>query len=261
MQNQEIKYQHIGLLAAIPEELGSILDNLQNVKRSKFGDLELSSGEWINNNGDRLYITTAWSGWGKVSAARATTRIIQSVYKDKKVDLILFTGVAGSATKKLKQWDIVVSECMMQHDMDARPIYKKFVIPSLNTEKIYPNKDLLNLIFNSLKRNEPNSRFSNFGNLYKGLIATGDMFISDKTKLDKLRQQIPELFAVEMEGGAFAQVATQEKIDWIVLRVISDTADEDAVNDFQDFLLKYQKSSWSLISCCLNSLIKFSRKN
>ena len=68
---------------------------------------------------------------GVVSAARATTRLIPSVYKDKKVDFIIFTGVAGSANNKLKQWDIVVLECMMQHDMDARPIYKKFVIPAL----------------------------------------------------------------------------------------------------------------------------------
>ena len=258
MDKKNIISKHIGILCAMPEEVGSTLENLKNIETKKFGDLKIHSGDWYFSNSSskslNIRLSIAWSGWGKVSSARATTRIIQSIYQNKKVDLIIFTGVAGSANNKLKKWDIVVSECMMQHDMDARPIYDKFVIPALNTKRICPNKDLVNLIFDSLIKNEQNSKNSNFGNLYKGLIATGDMFISDKIKLERIRKEIPEVLAVEMEGGAFAQVAMQEKIDWIVLRVISDSADGDAVNDFKEFLLKYKESSWSLILCCLNQI-------
>ena len=259
MQNRKIKIQHVGLLAAIPEELGSILDNLQNTFISKYGDMELYSGEWITEKGNKILITAGWSGWGKVSAARSTTRMIQTLYKEKKVDLIIFTGVAGSANKDLKKWDIVVSECIMQHDMDARPIFDKFVIPALDTKKIYCNKLLVDLVFNSLINNSLNKDISNFGNVHKGLIATGDIFISEKEKLNKLTQEIPDLLAVEMEGGAFAQVAVQEEIEWIVLRVISDNADEEAEDDFKEFLNEYQKLSWSLIKCFLNHVVEFSK--
>ena len=51
---------------------------------------------------------------------------------------------------------------------------------------------------------------------------------------------IPKLLAIEMEGGACAQVASQENIDWVVLRVISDNADEDAEDDFKEFLFQYK---------------------
>ena len=75
----------------------------------------------------------AWSGWGKVSAARAITRILAS---KNKIDLIIFTGVAGAANNNLSQWDIVIAEEVIQHDMDARPIFEKFVLPPLNKAKL-----------------------------------------------------------------------------------------------------------------------------
>ena len=52
----------------MPEEVGVILENLENVNSTKFGDLELFSGELVINPKKKFLITTAWSGWGKVSA-------------------------------------------------------------------------------------------------------------------------------------------------------------------------------------------------
>ena len=80
------------------------------------------------------------------------------------------------------------------------------------------------------------------------------MFISDKRKLEQLSKEIPDLLAVEMEGAAFAQVAHQENIDWIVIRVISDDAGENAVEDFNEFINKYQFKSWELIKYLLDSI-------
>ena len=74
---------HLGLLAAMPEELGTILDNLENLEEKVFGDLKIYSGEWKNSGSNKIFITCAWSGWGKVSAARATTRISSCLYKEK----------------------------------------------------------------------------------------------------------------------------------------------------------------------------------
>ena len=60
--------------------------------------------------------------------------------------------------------------------------------------------------------------------------------------------------AIEMEGAAVAQVATQENIPWIILRVISDAADESADKTFVEFLTKYSNVSWELIRILLDNL-------
>ena len=113
------------------------MDNLEKVKSEKFGDLEIFSGELINSNNKKIYISAAWSGWGKVSSARATTRLVSSVFKNKKIDFLIFTGVAGAVDRKLKQWDVIISESVIQHDMDARPLFNKFIIPALKKEKYF----------------------------------------------------------------------------------------------------------------------------
>lgn len=240
----------------MPEEVGIILNNLKNISKKNFGDLELYSGKFILNDSKEILITTAWSGWGKVSAARATTRLLSSYYNSTQVDIAIFTGVAGAVKKELKKWDIILADSVIQHDMDARPIFDKYVIPALNNEKIIPNIELIDKTFNGLKKELNKKRGSKFGSLYKGLIATGDMFISDKGKINQLSEEIPDLYAVEMEGAAFAQVAFQEKVDWLVLRIISDEANENASSDFKKFLDDYKLKSFDLIKSLINSLLK-----
>ena len=244
---------HIGLLAAMPEELGQILDNIEIIETNNFGDLEIFSGIWINQNKKKVLLTVAWSGWGKVSAARAATRLISNTFQNCKVDLVVFTGVAGAVNKKLKQWDVILSEAVIQHDMDARPLFNKFVIPAIGEAQIKVKDNLINYFYDVLEKNIRNKNLSKFKSIYKGLIATGDMFISKKEKLNQLSQEIPNLLAVEMEGGAFAQVAHQENIDWIVIRVISDGANDNAELEFKEFLEKYQYKSWELIRFFLDS--------
>ena len=226
------------------------LNNLKFIETSRYGDLELFSGEWINNKERKVLITTTWSGWGKVSAARATTRLISKKFQNLPVDILLFTGVAGAVDKKLKQWDIVLSEFLIQHDMDASPIFDKYVIPALKKKNIKADKTILNNLYNNI-----NEELQKVGEIFKGLIATGDIFVSDRKKIDLLSSEISGLLAVEMEGAAFAQVAQQEKIDWIVMRVISDGANEESSEDFNNFLKKYKFKSFELIRCFLNSLI------
>jgi len=240
----------------MPEEVGVILENMKSIKSEKFGDLELFTGKLILNNSKEILITTAWSGWGKVSAARATTRLLASNCNSAPVEIAIFTGVAGAIDKRLKQWDVVLSDSVMQHDMDARPLFDKYVIPAINNKKIFPKSNLLENIFNEFQKEFNQNRLSNFGSLYKGLIATGDMFISEKEKIIQLSSEISGISAVEMEGAAFAQVAFQEKVDWLVLRTISDEANENAPSDFNEFLVKYKLNSYDLIKCFIDVLLK-----
>ena len=74
----------------------------------------------------------------KESAARSTIRLCDK-YKDKEIDLMIFTGVAGALKNNLKQWDIVLAESLIQHDMDARPIFEKYVVPVLGSVKLLAN--------------------------------------------------------------------------------------------------------------------------
>ena len=138
---------NIGLLSAMPEEIGLTLNYLENLKKISYGSLEIFSGNWmgLESKGIEVKIITAWSGWGKVNATYTTTRLLTEANKLKlDLDLILFTGVAGAADPKLNQWDVVVATSFVQHDMDARPIYKKFVIPGLNISKIETDLNLKN---------------------------------------------------------------------------------------------------------------------
>ena len=245
---------HVGILSAMPEEVGIILKNLNNVKTSRSGDLELFSGKFILDNSKEVLITTAWSGWGKVSAARATTRLLASNLYSIPVDILIFTGVAGAVDAKLKKWDVILAESVIQHDMDARPIFDKYVIPALNSKKIIPDSEILLNTFMGLKKELNQKSLSTFGSLYRGLIATGDMFISNTKKINQLSKEISGLYAVEMEGAAFAQVASQEKVKWLVIRVISDEANENASNEFNKFLSEYKLKSFDLIKCVINAL-------
>jgi len=93
-----------------------------------------------------------------------------------------------------------------------------------------------------------------FGTINIGKIATGDKFISDREYLEEIKLQIPNLLAIEMEGAAVAQVAYQEKVPCVILRTISDSADEEAATSFDIFLKKYKLRSWLLIECLLKNL-------
>merc|ERR1711965_1196119 len=83
-----------------------------------------------------IRLSLAWSGWGKVSAARAAMRLLCSAPD---IDLVLFTGVAGAADPALKQWDVVLANAVVQHDMDASPIFPRFTLPALNRAQLEPN--------------------------------------------------------------------------------------------------------------------------
>ncbi len=247
---------HIGILGAMPQEIGQAKIHLKNIKQTCYGDLKIYSGEIksIPNQKLKCYVSIAWSGWGKVSAARASTRIISSIYQNKTVDFVIFTGVAGSAEKTLDQWDIVIANKIFQHDMDATPLYPKYVIPAINSRYIEASLNLNNwaekVISNAIK----NKTLKNFKSVCQGIVATGDRFISDKNTLKEISKEISGLKAVEMEGASFAQVATQEGVPWIVVRVISDKADQSASLTFTEFLKIYELNSWNLIETLISEL-------
>ena len=246
---------HIGVLGAMPEEIQNSLNFLLNIKENSFGDLKVFTGEWNGKKttNQRIFLSIAWSGWGKVSAARATTRLIGlDIDGIPKISTLIFNGVAGSAETNINQWDIIIPNELIQHDMDSSPIFDKFVIPSLNKSRLNTNLKLLNWSTNKINELIKKNTNLPFKSVYNGLIATGDSFISNEKFLNELKLKIPDLIGVEMEGASFAQVAIQEKIQWLVIRVISDNAKDGAVDTFQEFLCKYKAYSWTIVNHLLN---------
>ena len=258
MDKQNTISKHFAILCAMPEEIGSILDNLKNIETIEYGDLKIHSGNWCFSSAFskslNIHLSIAWSGWGKVSAARAATRLISHKFNDLKLDAIFFTGVAGAINSKLKQWDIIIPHELMQHDMDARPLFKKYEIPALKTVRIKSNELLTKWTYNTLKNSIKKGSLETFGNLYKGLIATGDKFISQKSDIQNISKEMMDLLAVEMEGASVAQVAKQENIPFQIIRVISDEVNENSSEDFSNFLLKYKKQSAKLISSLIENI-------
>ena len=235
---------HIALLGAMPEEIGSDLSHLKDLSCSEHGDLKIHRGSW----GDNVRLSLAWSGWGKVSAARAATRLLAS---DTSIDLLLFTGVAGAAEPALRQWDVVLADAVVQHDMDARPLFPRFTLPALNQDQLRPQPAWFHWAKTALLEAHGARELDGFTRPRSGLIATGDRFIGDPAVLQTLRDALPNLLAVEMEGAAVAQVAEQEGVPWLVLRVISDGADEAAAQSFEDFVKHYEQKAWRLIEALL----------
>ena len=229
----------------MPEEIGSDLSHLQQLRSEQHGDLTIHHGTW----GEGIRLSLAWSGWGKVSAARAATRLISSVPD---IDLLLFTGVAGAADPALRQWDVVLADAVVQHDMDSRPLFPRFTLPALNRAQLNPESSWLTWASRALAQAAQAGELDEFGSPSTGLIATGDRFIGDSAVLDTLREALPGLKAVEMEGAAVAQVAEQEGMPWLVLRVISDGADASAAQSFGDFIQVYDRRAWCLLQALLS---------
>ena len=93
-----------------------------------------------------------------------------------------------------------------------------------------------------------------FGNIYTGLIATGDEFITKESSVSRLKDNFEDLLGVEMEGASVAQVAIQEKIPWQILRVVSDNANNSSPQDFEEFLKTYQQNSAKIINALLENI-------
>ena len=141
--------------------------------------------------------------------------------------------------------------------MDARPLFEKYEIPALKTVRIKSNKSFNDWTLSTLKNSKKDGSLKNFGNIYEGLIATGDKFISNKNDIEKISKEMEDLSAVEMEGASVAQVAKQEKIPFQIIRVISDEADENSSEDFCNFLVKYNNYSAKLISALIENIESF----
>ena len=213
----------IGIIGAMEEEISNLKSHMQVEKVETIAGMSFFKGAVKGNE-----LVLVRSGIGKVNAG-ICTQILASVYG---VDTVINTGIAGSLNADIDIGDIVVSTSLVQYDVDARNFgYKLGEIPRMNIVEFPVDKYLIDKtqsVFDSLDLGIK---------LYKGMVATGDKFVSE----DSLKAEIISNFhayCVEMEGAAIAQAAMLNNMACVVIRAISDKADNSADVDYRSFEAK-----------------------
>lgn len=228
----------VGILGAMDAEIQSVVSQIEGLSVEKVGSRQYHSGKWYGK--DVVAVTT---GWGKVAAATASAVLIERY----NVDKIIFFGVGGAVDAQLNIGDIVVASDLVQYDLDPSPIFPKYQIPFLGMSRIKADEKLVELsvrvcgeFAETISDEISAESLARFGitrpGVFKGLIGSGDQFITDAAVKHALLKEFADLKCIEMEGAAVAQVCVEAKVPFCVIRVVSDKADGDAEMDFGRFL-------------------------
>lgn len=226
----------------MPQEVEGLVAHMENVTKEIAGQRTYYLGNLFGQQA-----VVVFSRWGKVAAATTALHLLHQ-YKPTE---IIFTGVAGAIHHELNIGDVVIGKKLYQHDMDARPLMKQFEIPLLNKtyfetdvtkmQKAYNAANTLvksNALINAIGQEELNSYNISTPKVVLGDIASGDKFFSTTQQKENLLQLLPNVFCVEMEGAAVAQVCFEYSVPFSIIRIISDVADDNAHIDFPAFISK-----------------------
>jgi adenosylhomocysteine nucleosidase len=213
----------IGILAAMPEEIHSLMSALESSRVERVGLRDYHLGRLHGVDCVMVY-----SRIGKVAAASTATQLIDRF----KVSEVLFTGLAGGVGLNVHRGDIVVGNELIQHDLDASPLFPQHEVPLLGVTrfKTDPSKT------ERLLRAAQSYAALRGVQVHSGLIASGDRFFSSAEAVTRLRNALPDTLCVEMEGAAVAQICHEHQVPFSIVRTISDSANEDAASDFPKFL-------------------------
>lgn len=221
------------------EEQAGLIDHMQQAQTFRYGKRTYTQGQLWNRD-----CVCVLSGIGKVAAAITATTLIERFG----VSQIIFTGTAGGIDARLNTGDVVVAEELVQHDMDASPLFPKYEVPLTGVSRFVADTDLgeqLAAAAADFLRTNVHAAVTEddrraFGlhapRLHTGLIASGDRFINGHAERDALIVGLPGLLAIEMEGAAVAQVCFEFDVPFAVVRTISDGANEHAPVNFAKFI-------------------------
>ena len=228
----------VAIISAVHEELRALLPELRHPARVRVAGREFHSGEIHGHP-----VVLVLSGIGKVAAATTAALLIHAF----KARALVFTGVAGGLQRGVRVGDVVVAQQLLQHDMDASPLYPRFEVPLTGRALFEADAALVGALAGAAQRCLARvevligaERLAAFGIeravLHQGLVISGDRFVASAAHSNELRAVLPLALAVEMEGAAVAQVCADFGTRFAVLRTISDRADDSAHVDFQRFI-------------------------
>jgi adenosylhomocysteine nucleosidase len=229
----------LGLISALHQEQAGLIEAMQDAKKSQHGMRDYTAGKLWG-----IDTVCVLSRIGKVAAAATAATLIERFG----VTHIVFTGVAGAAESAMQVGDIVVADMLVQHDMDATPLFPRFEVPLLGQSFFASDKHLTDrltgaateFVVRDFAATVPSHDRDTFRlsepRVYRGLIASGDEFIDSHARRETLKTAFPALLALEMEGAAVAQVCFEFGVPFAVIRTISDGANEESPHDFMQFI-------------------------
>lgn len=225
----------IGVIVAMGSEFELVAALLENKTERKINGLLFLEGESAGKT-----IVLGRSGIGKVCAAVGTLEMIRNYAPD----CIINTGVAGGIDVSLQVADVVAGERMVYHDVwcgegnaygqiQGFPLY------------FHSDASLLEAVKN----------ITGETGLKRGMICSGDKFITDRTELQDIKEKFPEALAVDMESCSMAQVCHMYNIPFLSLRIISDTPGvEEHGKQYADFWKKAPEKSFGVFKKLLNNI-------
>ncbi|MGE6343936.1 5'-methylthioadenosine/adenosylhomocysteine nucleosidase [Bacillus mycoides] len=205
----------IGIIGAMQIEIDLLLEKLHIKEEHTIAGIPFYKGNYMDTE---IIITRC--GVGKVNAA-ACTQILISKFD---VDTIINTGVAGGLHPDVKVGDLVISTNVTHHDVRKNQMKNLFPFQ----ESFTASKEL-----RVLAREACNSS-SLHVSIHEGRIVSGECFVEDS----KLKKQLVTEYAphcTEMEGAAIGHVAYINDVPFLVMRCISDSADDEAQVSYDDF--------------------------
>ncbi|MGB8452696.1 MAG: 5'-methylthioadenosine/adenosylhomocysteine nucleosidase [Anaerocolumna sp.] len=210
----------IGIIGAMEEEVNQLKDKMAKVQVKSKAAMDFYSGKLEGKD-----VVIVRSGIGKVNAAICT----QILMDEFNIDIVINTGIAGSLKAEINIGDMVISTDTLQHDMDATGFgYEYGVIPRMETSVFKADTKL------TKKASEICSQVNPDISVFLGRIVSGDQFIGNKDKKTWIARQF-EGYCTEMEGAAIAQTAYLNKVPFLIVRAISDKADDSAHMDYGKF--------------------------
>lgn len=229
----------IGIIGAMDEEVAKVKESMNHVEIKTIAGMDFYKG--IMGNRETVVVR---SGIGKVNAA-ICSQILADQYH---VTAIINTGIAGSLRNEINIGDVVLSTDALHHDMDARGFgYTPGQIPRMDVLAFEADKHLLEVAKSCCERAVPEI------GVHIGRVVSGDQFISDKEK----KQWIASTFSgycTEMEGAAIAQAAYLNNIPFLIIRAISDKADDSAEMDYSEFEAAAIRHSVKLLTAMIEEL-------
>ncbi|MCQ2753177.1 MAG: 5'-methylthioadenosine/adenosylhomocysteine nucleosidase [Bacilli bacterium] len=217
-----------GIIAALKYEEDLFRAELSNVKKITLLNKPAYTGILGNNE-----VIIMQCGMGKVSAGICAQAMIDGYHPD----YIINTGCAGALDPNLKVGDVVISDSVIEWDLDLRKIGLPLgYIDALGAVEMRANKLLADKIM---------SAKADGINVKRGIIVSGDQFVSTMKQRNDILKNFPGALCAEMEGAAIGQVCLQNGTPFCIIRSISDTADGNSGIDFKTFSEKASKISTS----------------
>jgi len=222
----------IGIIGAMEEEVSILKREMQLEEIVEYATMLFYKGKLCDKD-----VVIVRSGIGKVNAA-ACTQILADKFE---VDMLINTGVAGSLDATIDIGDMVISTDLVEHDMDTTVFGDPLgQVPRMDTLSFPADKELVQKAVTTNEEVNPDIK------TFTGRIVSGDQFVSSPKVKDKLVKHFGAK-CTEMEGAAIAHVAYLNQVSCVIIRAISDKADNSASMDYPTFEKKAIEHSVRLV--------------